>query len=193
MMWRTHALAGVNTLWLLAPLAPFALAPAPTPGLLAVLAGTAAFGALLPDLDASESKIKSLTLGGGGWRLRPFALPAHVLHRTLGHRGPLHSLLGLGVAALLVALPLGLWLGALPALALVLGYGSHLLLDACTKSGVPLLYPDRTRRHALAPRLRITTGSPAEEVVLALLGVGALTLLLFSLSSGPTMAVNGPR
>ena len=58
-MWRTHALLGVGALWLLAPV-PGAL----TPGNVGPLCALAAFGALLPDLDAEESKVKSLGVMG---------------------------------------------------------------------------------------------------------------------------------
>ena len=51
----------------------------------------AALGSLLPDLDASESKIKYLSFG----TFKPFSLPAHIAYRTAGHRGVLHSLIGL--------------------------------------------------------------------------------------------------
>ena len=48
---------------------------------------SAAFGALLPDLDASESKVKHLGVVG----VEPFMQPATTLHQALGHRGMLHS------------------------------------------------------------------------------------------------------
>ncbi len=181
MMGRTHLLLGVNSVWLLA-LVPGAVgshaanipnaADAPTLGL---LAGSAALGALLPDLDAAQSTIKFLRLGS---HFQPFLLPATLLHRTLGHRGLLHSLLGLGGFGLCVALPLGLWLGGPPALALLLGYASHLAGDGCTKRGIPLWFPKPSRWHLLPPPWRLTTGSQAEEVVFALLAGPALLLLL---------------
>jgi hypothetical protein len=58
MMWRTHLLCGINALWLLTPL-PSDLLPSGY-GAMAIFAGV---GALLPDLGASESKIKHLRLG----------------------------------------------------------------------------------------------------------------------------------
>lgn len=174
-MGRTHLLLGVNSVWLLT-LVPGAVGTfAPdmhNPGL---LAGTAALGALLPDLDAAQSTIKFLRLGG---RFQPFLLPAEVLHQAFGHRGVLHSLLGLAGFTLIVGVPQALWLGWLPAVALLLGYASHLVGDGCTKSGIPLLFPQRTRRHLLLLPLRLTTGSQAEEVVFAALALGALALLL---------------
>jgi len=177
---RTHALLGVCSLWLLQPL-PGAL----TSDTLAPLAIAAALGALLPDLDAADSTVKYLAVGP----FTPFAPLSNLLHRAFGHRGLLHSLRGLCACALLCS-PL-LWLGWpwgwLPFLGLVLGYASHLLGDAATRSGIPLLYPDPRRIHLLPRPLRLTTGSPAEDALLPLLGAAVLALLLgrfpFSASS----------
>ncbi len=169
MMWRTHALFGITSLWLLSPV----------PGLLTShtvgpLCAFAAFGALLPDLDAEESKVKSLS-----WRgIRPFAPLAQIVHRTWGHRGLLHSPLGLCLAAM-GALLLALFGYGLPALALWLGYGSHLAADACTKTGIPG-WPNRPERrlYLLPLGWRFVTGSTAEEMLLPLLGAAVLALLL---------------
>ena len=169
MMWRTHALCGIGCLWLLAPL----------PGVLTShnagpLAALAAFGALLPDLDAEESKIKSLSWGG----VRPFAPIARIVHRSWGHRGLLHSPLGLcgagGIALLLALVGYGL-----PALAIWIGYMSHLAADACTRTGIPG-WPNRPQRRLflLPPSLRFVTGSVAEEALLPLLALVVLALLL---------------
>jgi membrane-bound metal-dependent hydrolase YbcI (DUF457 family) len=73
---RTHAVAGVATLWVLHGL------PA-TSTFLAALVPLAALGALLPDLDASRSTIRSLQFGG----VTPFSPLARLLSQTLGHRG----------------------------------------------------------------------------------------------------------
>ncbi len=80
MTWPTHALIGINSLWLLAPLPPDLLGYD-----WGTLAACAALGALLPDLDASESKIKHLKIPGT--QFKPFLLPAQVVHRTDQHRG----------------------------------------------------------------------------------------------------------
>lgn len=179
-MGRTHALLGVCSLWLLQPL-PGVL----TSDTLAPLAAAAALGALLPDLDASDSAIKYLRIGP----FTPFAPLSNLLHRAFGHRGLLHSLRGLAACGLLCS-PL-LWLGWPwgwpPFLGLTLGYASHLAGDAATRSGIPLLYPDPRRLHLLPRRFRLTTGSQAEDALLPLLGVAVLALLLghlpFSASS----------
>lgn len=167
-MGRTHALAGVASLWLFQAF-PSLLASE----LLAPMGALAAFGALLPDLDASKSQIKNLAIAG----VTPFAPVASLLNRTLGHRGLLHSLLGWGIATLLL-IPLALLGGTTVSLALSLGYGSHLATDACTKSGIPFLYPKRKRYHLLPRSLRLTTRSMAEEVVFAFLAVAVAGLML---------------
>jgi inner membrane protein len=143
-----------------------------------VLAAAAAFGALLPDLDASESKIKHLKLGNS--QFKPFLLPAQVVHGTDRHRGLLHSLWGMAVAGLLF-LPFAPWTGWAPVAALHLGYVSHLAGDSMTKCGVPLLYPRRRAFHLLPRAWRLTTGSQAEEAVFVFFALSAFALLLRSL------------
>jgi len=169
MMGRTHALLGALTAG--------ALLPPSSSDRLAIWMALGAFGALLPDLDASESKIKRLSLGG----ITPFAPLSLAVNRRFGHRGALHSLLGWGIASLLF-LPLVFFLGLDVPLALSLGYASHLVADACTKSGIPALYPNRGRIHLLPRALRLTTGSLAEEAFLVALGLLLFALLLSQLS-----------
>ena len=95
----------------------------------------------------------------------------------LGHRSFLHSLSGLAFCACccLLVLP---FLGWLAALALWLGYASHLATDALTRSGIPWLYPNPRRFHLLPLRLRLTTGSAEEEILFVLLSLSALLLML---------------
>ena len=180
MTWPTHAAGGVAALWLLVPL-PGVLTGS-NAGLLAV---AAALGALLPDLDAQDAKARRLSFGG----VRPLEPLGALLHGLFGHRGLLHSLpgwLGFGMGCL----ALSLWAPWEVPLGLFLGYGSHLVLDACTVRGVPLLPARRgdgrwglTRRYHLPPRcLRVATGSPAEDAVFALLAVASAALLLSALA-----------
>lgn len=170
MTWPIHTLFGISTLWLLAPLAPEILQAN-----WGVLAVAAAFGALLPDLDASESKIKHLKIPNT--QIKPFLLPALIVSRSDQHRGLLHSLTGLGMITLL-STPAMWWAGWAPVTALFLGYASHLVADAATKSGIRLLYPDSKRFHLLRPSWRFTTGSMAEEVLMAPMAASALILLI---------------
>ena len=168
MMGRTHALAGVASLWCLQ-----AFPALVSPELLAPLGVLAALGALLPDLDAAQSQIKHLSVAG----VRPFAPLSSLLNRTFGHRGVLHSLLGWGVATLIL-LPFAFVTGLAVPLAISLGYASHLATDACTKSGIPFLYPNRKRYHLLPRSLRLTTGSQAEDGVFMIMAVLVIGLML---------------
>jgi inner membrane protein len=171
-MGRTHALAGISTLWLLA-LVPGGIAADAATNNAGFLAAVAAVGALLPDLDASQSKLRSWSVGG----VRPFVPLSIVINRAWGHRGLLHSAVGLAITgAFAVGLVL-LW-GWQPSVALWLGYASHLAADACTRTGIPFLPRHDRRYHLLPERLRFTTGSPAEDMLLPLLATAAMLLLL---------------
>lgn len=124
-------------------------------GLLGSLA--VAFVGILPDVDRSGSKAARL----GGWPTRLFAWSVQLV---LGHRGALHSLTALLVASWAVAM-LGL-----PDAAAVIAFGwvAHLLLDAVTRAGVPLLWP---LPFALKLPPGIRTGGLGEHLfLLALLG-----------------------
>lgn len=115
-----------------------------------VLAG--AIAGLLPDIDHPNSTIRQRTgvLGwlAGGW---------------FGHRGFTHTLVALAI----VSAACGLWLPGALALAIGAGYASHLLLDALTRSGIPLLWPVTSRAVKLLPRpLQVRTGSWREAVFL---------------------------
>ena len=167
MQWRTHVAGGIASLWLLE----FVLPSLPLE-VLAPMIGAVAFGALVPDLDATRSKIASLGIGG----IQPFSPVSTFVNRTLGHRGFLHSPAGFGLFGLLT-LPLVSVVGGLVWSALCLGYASHLALDACTRSGIPL-WPLRRRGHLLPKPLRLVTGSLAEEVCLSLLGMVDMLFLL---------------
>ncbi len=174
-MWHTHAVIGINTVWVLLPVLPANHLVADPSVNIGFLAGCAVLGALLPDLDAAESKIKHLKLLGT--QFKPFLLPSQVVHRSDQHRGLLHSLSGLCMVAGL-STPLIWWVGWAPVGALLLGYASHLMADSATKSGIRLLYP-RPRRFYLLPRSwRITTGSEVEEAVFVIIANFALALLL---------------
>lgn len=77
--------------------------------------------------------------------------------------------------------PAALWIGWAPVVALLLGYFSHLMADAATKSGVRLFYPNSKKFHLLPSSWRFTTGSKAEEMLLPMLAFGAISLLLIHL------------
>jgi inner membrane protein len=126
----------------------------------ALAAGTllAAIAGLGPDLDRSgSSAARSLGL--------PSRVVGWIVQHSLGHRGPLHS-----AAAVLLVFVAGEAAGASAGVdhlgaVLAFGWASHLLLDALTARGVPLLWPLPTRLR-LPPGF--ATGGLVERLVLAL-------------------------
>lgn len=165
-------MAGICSLWI------FELIPGVQPEHIAIYAGAAALGALLPDLDAPRSKIGQWSIGG----VKPFLLPSQAINRSVGHRSLLHSLLALVYVAL-AGVILSPFLGWQISLALWLGYASHLLTDSSTRSGIPLLYPKPKRFHLLPKKLRIVTGSSAEEVIFVVFAALGLILFLTNLAT----------
>jgi inner membrane protein len=117
-----------------------------------------ALAALAPDLDHAGSTLARVA----GPVSRGFA---RGLAGLLKHRGPLHSPLAALLAGLLAAL-LGARLGV-TGLGLLVGYGwaAHVLADALTDRGVPLLWPVRRRRVRLPWGLGPATGGAGEAVV----------------------------
>jgi inner membrane protein len=176
MTWPTHVLFGISALWLLVPFPPEFIGYD-----FGTLAACAALGALLPDLDARESKIKHLKLLGT--QFKPFMLAAQIIHQTDQHRELLHSLWGIAFITIITS-PLMVWIGWAPVVSLLLGYISHLAADAMTKSGIRLLYPRTRHFHLLPIQWRITTGSYAEEALFLLLTPLVGTLLLHCLLCG---------
>jgi inner membrane protein len=122
----------------------------------------AIFAALLPDIDEENSYI--------GRRFFIISLP---IRMVFGHRGFTHSLLAVGLIAFgLYFIPVGMEYK----IAFVIGYGSHILADALTNSGVPLLYPwDRRFKFWLT----FNTGSMTEHFFIFILSI---FIFLFSLS-----------
>ncbi len=127
MLWRSHFLAGASAgAW---------LAAGARPETLALAAGVAGVAALLPDIDSPRSYIGS-------------KVPASVAVKLVaGHRGVFHSLLAAVAFGLAFFLYLHFKARAYMFLAFpfVLGYISHLLLDALTPGGVPFLWPLKFR------------------------------------------------
>jgi inner membrane protein len=120
------------------------------------------FAALLPDLDEATS-----TLG------KKFFPVSAVLQWVLGHRGLLHSFLVPVFFFLLAAFFQQRELGS----ALMLGYGSHLLLDMTTVSGIRPFYPF----FSLRIRGPLRVGSWAEWLLFLLFGIAVCIKLLFIL------------
>lgn len=149
----------------------------------------AVLGSRLPDTDQLGSKIHRMTrlerrkplIGLLGFIAR---VPLVVFGAVVRPRGATHWLsTGLavtvicgvlaGVGDAVFVLPVAAGLGA--------GYTLHLLADACTPHGVPLLGPFSTRtRHLLPKDRRIPTGSGRETMVC--LGAMCVAGLLVALS-----------
>ncbi|MCA1700675.1 MAG: metal-dependent hydrolase [Actinobacteria bacterium] len=119
------------------------------PSMCAIAATAALYGSRLPDVDQPGSRIhrrsrlerRHLVVRAIGLIVR---LPMSIIALTVRHRGATHWLLTSAVitatltvlaAALspMLAPPVGLGVG--------LGYTAHLLADACTPPGAPLLGP----------------------------------------------------
>lgn len=168
MMWHTHAVIGASSVVILLPFVQME-----NDGSIAVLMTFAVFGALMPDLDAAESKIKHFKIAG----IKPFVPVAVIIHRDFGHRRLWHSLYGWGLWTIMI-LPFSVGTGWLPVAALSLGYASHLIGDAGTKRGIRLLYPKLYKWYLLPKSFRITTGAESEEVVFVLVSLLVINILL---------------
>lgn len=153
----THALAGIT-------IALITSVPAPPLQLFGVaIAG--AIGALMPDLDHPHSALsRRVWIAGASLRM------------AVSHRGATHSLLAFCAALLLTGLSPAHWQHIVTSAAV--GYCSHIVLDAMTVSGVPLLWPWK-RRFRLLP---LRTGGIFEK----LLALAMLTgLVWYALRSHP--------
>lgn len=146
------------------------------------LVGLSLFAGLVPDLDAPDATLKHWTINLGdrrrGTKLKPFAIVSSFMTLIFPHRGFVHSLyaaLTFGLVGAIIGLLLHLSVWWPITLALLVGYISHLLLDALTPSGIPLLM--RGDWH-LFPHLRIPTGSYIEHLMVALAAVVVLGYLL---------------
>lgn len=163
---------GASGIWLLMP-----LVFTDDHSMAAVLMTLAMVGALVPDLDAVESKIEYVKVIG----IKPLVPVSRAINRAYGHRGPLHSLWGwLGWSILI--LPTSVFFGWLPTTALSLGYASHLPGDSCTRTGILLLFPKRKSFHLLPVKWRVVTGTALEELFFVAFALISLTLLLRNLS-----------
>lgn len=122
-------------------------------------------GSLAPDIDEEES---SIAKSGNLFSVvlpRSFAAVLNgltqaislLLKKLLGHRGlthwPIFALVGIGFS-INYQIPWLFWFS--------LGYLMHVLADACTVSGVPLLAPLSFENRSL---LALRTGSAAEKFI----------------------------
>jgi inner membrane protein len=172
MMWHTHAAIGASATWLLVP---FVLPD--NSAIIAVLMVFCVVGAMVPDLDAVESKIKHVKV----INIKPLVPVSRAINRQFGHRGMLHSLRGWLIWTVLI-FPWSAAVGWLPVDALSLGYASHLVGDACTRTAIPLFYPQRKNYHLLPIRIRVVTGSEYEELFFVVFAMLSVCLLMTRLT-----------
>lgn len=192
MMGRTHATIGAATCLTAAAILDTRPAVAATTGAIAAIT------ALLPDLDHPHAlatrwpgraarrhwrraqrhhrrnrPLPMLATASTAAGLAVLAVAARsaswILTRTLGHRGGTHSLAAVtAVAAGTTGCAvLAGWPWWVPAAATI-GYASHVLADACTRTGCPLGWPVTARMWSPLPhRWRITTGQAVERWAVA--------------------------
>jgi inner membrane protein len=131
-LWRTHFVGGAAAGLLLA-------GQHTDLRTAAISAGIAGVAALLPDLDDPHSKLG-----------RVVAPASWAVQVTVGHRGPLHSVLGAMVITLLAVIVLRFCYAPVYvynhlALLILSGYFSHLVMDTLNPQGVPWLWPLKIR------------------------------------------------
>jgi inner membrane protein len=142
MLWRTHFLAGAAAGLIMAGSADIKTAAIST-----VVAGVSA---LLPDLDDPNSKMG-----------RVIPIVSWAVKKVVGHRGPLHSLVGTGAASLLAAIFLNLGHAHYLTPMVTVGYLSHLIVDSLNPQGCPWLWP--LNMHFKIPL--VSTGSIIEKMI----------------------------
>ncbi|NJP11401.1 MAG: metal-dependent hydrolase [Leptolyngbyaceae cyanobacterium RU_5_1] len=125
-----------------------------------------AIASQLPDVDTPNSHIGRILF------------PISAIVSRLGHRQITHSILGTAIAWVCF-LPL-LWVGSMWYWSAAIGYFSGWLLDAASKTGVPIFYPSLKRAvFPLDPTFRLKTGSITERLFQLLLALMlALTLVM---------------
>jgi len=119
-------------------------------------------GSFLPDLDHPGSSISRLTL---------FKPVSYVAWKSFGHRGALHSI----VAASLVYVVAVYFLhDSAWARALAWGYLAHILADALTVQGVPLLWPFTNERFGMPSAVAAGSGCFLEFLYVVSIAVTAV-------------------
>lgn len=180
MMWHGHAASGLVAGELVEPFVPHVAGTA-TP---AIFLAVCVVGALAPDLDHRDGKL-SHSLGPITWVL--CRIVVHLskglfiatrgprdFKNSNGHRGVTHA----PVFAPVVAV--GVWIAVPGAVAWPVGLGvlvgvlAHQAGDACTNSGIPMLWPfmgrgvnrgKRWAHHGIPKALRFETGGEVETAI----------------------------
>lgn len=135
--------------------------------------GTAAIASQLPDIDTTGSIPGRIFFPISRW------LEARYPHRSLTH-----SFLATGILAIAL-LPLWFWGQSDFYWAVVIGYWMGWFGDVFTKSGVGAFFPSQARLVIPAnPRLRLSSGSKAESIVLTVLVLVAIVSININSSGG---------
>ena len=143
-----------------------------------VVLSLSALACQLPDADTSTSVPGRLLL--------PLS---RFLEQRYPHRAITHSFAATGVFALLT-LPM-LWLQSEYWAALILGYFMGWFADAFTRNGVAAFYPSAARLVIPGnPRLRLSTGSSSEYLVIGLVTIVAILTINMNSSGGILRAFN---
>jgi membrane-bound metal-dependent hydrolase YbcI (DUF457 family) len=173
-MWHGHLAMAVASAEVTAPLVPHPLGAASMPAWCAIVG---VFG-LVPDLDHRNGKL-SHSLGPITWLLCRFFVklskavyfmtrgPRDFEH-TNGHRALTHTPVFAAAAGVLAWALESPALGWFVGLAVLQGILAHIGGDACTNSGVPLLFPlkingRRWGHYGLPRRMRFETGGTFGE------------------------------
>ena len=160
---RTHDVAALTLLMTVIIISPPSSMTVAT-ALAAVLANQ--LGGIAPDIDQPTAPL---------WRNLPVGRYLGKIFGVLigGHRFLSHSLLGLGLFAVVARLLLDFFQPLMPRvdigfvwLAFVIGMVSHLIMDSLTKEGIPLLLPIPIKIGFPPVRAwRITTGKSVEMYI----------------------------
>ncbi|MBI4117786.1 MAG: metal-dependent hydrolase [Parcubacteria group bacterium] len=154
---RTHAIIGANAVWL------STLNTIWDEKVFFVVALSAIAG-LLPDADANHAKIHGITGG-----------TTKILAMILKHRGVLHSWIAI-VAVYFTAEYFGARYFENFSLIITAAFASHLFLDSLNPTGIPLLFPIKTKFRLLPKFIAPNTDGPVDWLLFSL---GALALVGF--------------
>lgn len=159
---KTHGTIGLASAWLLIFLPGFIPSP-----ILPLIAG---FFALLPDIEGGETKIKHL----GTKNIKPLAVFGTIATGLFKHRGFFHS-----VFMVLLLLLMGTvlyfydYIPFIYVLAALVGYLSHIALDALTPAGILLYWPFKKKFRLMPRKIAPKTGGMIDELlfIIGLMGV----------------------
>jgi len=178
---KTHQFSGwlATAMYLI-----FVLDPVYQPATLSMAIVISSIGSLLPDCDQPTAEL---------WNHLPLGRPLGRLanHITLGHRNITHSLLGFSILSVIVYFIINQF----PSYwginnhviisVFVISYGMHLLLDAMTVEGIPILFP-YSRMYGIPPKpldgIRIQSGKWFENLIIfPVINLALIVIVIISL------------